>query len=104
MREQGSFNGCYGWKINLKYKIANFRTKLIGLGCNEVTINSLMNKAQDKAALNVKKPRRAEVNYCPQHPPGETTDILEDERIVLLSEIKKRTNGHIVTLKMETLI
>ncbi|KAK0131473.1 hypothetical protein N1851_033827 [Merluccius polli] len=64
--------------------MANFRTKLRGLGCHEVTINSLKNKAQDKAALNVKKPRRAEVNYCPQHPKGETTDTLENERIALI--------------------
>lgn len=101
LKEQGSFNGCYGWKISLKYKMANFRTKLRGLGCYEVTINSLKNKAQDKAALNVKKPRRAEVNYCPQHPKGETTDTLEIERIALLSEIKKRNNDHVVALKME---
>ncbi|XP_060796594.1 uncharacterized protein LOC132898947 [Neoarius graeffei] len=101
LKEQGSFNGCYGWKISLKYKMANFRTKLRGLGCHEVTINSLKNKAQDKAALNVKKPRRAEVNYCPQHPKGETTDTLENERIALLSEIKKRNNDHVVALKME---
>lgn len=101
LREQGSFNGCYGWKISLKYKMANFRTKLRGLGCHEVSINSLKNKAQDKPALNVKKPRRAEVNYCPQHPKGETTETLENERIGLLSEIQKRNNDHIVTLKME---
>lgn len=103
LREHGSFNGCYGWKISLKYKMANFRTKLRGLGCAEVMINSQKNKAQDKslAALNVKKPRRAEVNYCPQHPKGETTDSLEKERIELLSEIKKRNNDHIVTVKMQ---
>ena len=46
---------------------------------SEVMLNSLKNKAQDKsqAALTVKKPRRAEVNYCPQHPKGETADSLE---------------------------
>jgi len=59
--------------------MTNSRTKLRGLGCHEVTINSLKHKAQDKAPLNVKKPRRAEVNYCPQHPKGETTDTLENE-------------------------
>lgn len=73
--------------------MANFQTKLRGLRCAEVTINSLKNKVQDKClpVLNVKKPRRAEVNYCPQHPKGETTESLEKERIALLSEIKKRT-------------
>lgn len=66
-------------------------------------VNSLKNKVQDKsqAALNVKKPRRAEVNYCPQHPKGETTDRLEKERIALLLEIQKRNNDDIVTVKME---
>uniref|UniRef100_A0AAY5K2B8 Uncharacterized protein n=1 Tax=Esox lucius TaxID=8010 RepID=A0AAY5K2B8_ESOLU len=103
LSEQGSFNGCYGWKISLKYKMANLRSKLRGLGCPEVTINSLKNKNQDKrlAASNVKKPRRAEVNYCPQHPKGETTESLEKDRVALLSEIKKRNNEHIVKLKME---
>lgn len=104
LREQGSFNGCYGWKISLKYKMANLRTKLRSLGCAEVEINSLKSKATDKrslAALNVKKPKRAEVNYCPQHPKGETADSLEQERITMLSEIKKRNNDHVVTEKME---
>lgn len=31
IKEKGSFNGCYGWKVSLKYKMANFRTKLRGL-------------------------------------------------------------------------
>lgn len=101
LKEKGSFNGCNRWKISFKYKMANFRTKLRGLGCHEVTINSLKNKGQDKAAFNVKKPRRAEVNYCPQYPKGETTDTLGNERIELLSEIKKRNNDHFVALKME---
>lgn len=103
LREQGSFNGCYGWKISLKYKMANLQSKLRGLGCSEVMINSLKNKNQDKrlAASNVKKPRRAEVNYCPQHPKGESTESLEMERVALLSEIKKRNNEHIAKLKME---
>ncbi|XP_051815604.1 uncharacterized protein LOC110954116 [Acanthochromis polyacanthus] len=101
--EQGSFNGCYGWKISLKYKMANLRSKLRGLGCAEVMLNSLKSKNQDKslAALNVKKPRRAEVNYCPEHPKGETTESLEEERIALLSEYMKKDNWHTVTAKMD---
>lgn len=103
LREQGSFNGCYGWKISLKYEMANLRTRLRGLGCAEVMINSLKKKNQDKsmAALNVKKPKRAEVNYCPEHPKGETTESLENLRMELLSEAKKRNNDHVVALKME---
>ena len=47
---------------------------------SEVMLNSLKNKAQDKsqAALTVKKPRRAEVNNCLQHPKGETTDCVNE--------------------------
>lgn len=103
LREQGSFNGCYGWKISLKYKMANLRTRLRGLGCAEVMINSLKNKNQDKslAALNIKKPGRAEVNYCPEYPKGETTESLEKQRMEIILETKKRHNDHVVTLKME---
>lgn len=98
LREQGSYNGCYGWKISLKYKMANFRTKLRSVGCSEVSINSLKNKKQDQchAASNIKKPRRAEVNYCPQHPKGETSNSLEKERVQLLTEIRKRNNDKII--------
>lgn len=49
----------------------------------------------------LKKPRRAEVDYCPEHPKGETTDTLKNERIALLLEIAKRNNDHVVALKME---
>ena len=31
LREQGSFSRFYGWKISLKYKMANYRTKLRNL-------------------------------------------------------------------------
>ncbi|KAI2645672.1 Sterile alpha motif domain-containing protein 3 [Labeo rohita] len=96
---QGSYNGCYG----LKYKMANFRTKLRSVGCSEVSINSLKNKKQDQchAASNIKKPRRAEVNYSPQHPKGETSDSLEKELVQLLTEIRKRNNDKIIKEKME---
>lgn len=29
LKEQGSVTGFYGWKISLKYKMANYRTRLI---------------------------------------------------------------------------
>lgn len=42
--------------MKLYFKMANVPTKLKGLGCAEMMVNSLNNKAQDKsqAALNVK--------------------------------------------------
>ncbi|KAL7375117.1 hypothetical protein ABVT39_012126 [Epinephelus coioides] len=33
LREQGSVTGFYGWKISVKYKMANYRTKLRNIGC-----------------------------------------------------------------------
>lgn len=70
LKEPGSFNGCYGWIQRLKYKMNNFRSKLRGLGFPEIEVNSLKRKqAHDRTpAKNVKKPRKAEVNYLPPHP------------------------------------
>lgn len=45
--------------------------------------------------------RRGEANHIPNIPTGETSDKLEDERLLLLSEVKKRNNGAVVKDKME---
>ncbi|XP_016109761.1 uncharacterized protein [Sinocyclocheilus grahami] len=103
LREQGSSSGYYGWKISLKYKMANYRTKLRNLGCPEMSINSLKNKPADKCqpAYNVKKPRKAEVNFCPPpYPAGETQESLESKRVSLLSEVKKRHNNAVIKERM----
>ena len=39
IKEQGSVSGFYGWKISLKYKMANYRTKLGNIGCSELNVN-----------------------------------------------------------------
>lgn len=67
LKEQGSLTGCSGWKRSLKYKMANYRTKLCNLGCSEVTINSMKHKPTGRTnpAFGVKKSRTAEVNFCP---------------------------------------
>lgn len=102
LRECGSHNECYGWKVSLKYKMGNFRTKLRSIGCTEVSVNSLKHNPANECHLasKVKKPRKAEVNYCPDHPRGETADTLEPERVSLLSELKKRNNEMTVKEKM----
>lgn len=65
LKEPGSFNGSYGWAQRLKYKMNNFRIKLRVLGCPEVEVNSLKRKTtrDQYPAKNVKKPKKAEVNY-----------------------------------------
>lgn len=102
LKEPGSYNGCYGWQQRLKYKMGNYRSKLRGLGCPELEVNSLRKKRpHDRApAKNIKKPRKAEVNYLPPHPQGETESSLEQERVELLNEVKKRNNSQVINTKM----
>ncbi|KAG7513607.1 hypothetical protein JOB18_012445 [Solea senegalensis] len=103
LKEQGSVTGYYGWKISLKYKMGNYRTKFRGLGCQEMTINYMKNRKPGNSSSpnQVKKPRRAEVNFCPQYPAGEDKESLEKERLELLSEVKKRNNHQVIKEKME---
>ncbi|XP_049433395.1 uncharacterized protein LOC125889421 [Epinephelus fuscoguttatus] len=86
-----SATGYYSWMISLKYKMANYRTKMRDIGCPEMTVNALKNKSRDEcfhSAKNVKKAKKAEVNYCPSHPTGETDDSLENLRVELLTDVK----------------
>lgn len=102
LKEQGSVTGYYGWKISLKYKMANYRTKLRSLGCPEMSINSMKNRKPSNSSPNqVKKPKRAEVNFCPHYPAGEDQETLEKERVELLAEVQKRNNHQVVKEKME---
>lgn len=103
LKEVGSYNGCYGWQQRLKFKMGNYRSKLRGLGCPELDVNALKKKrANEKTpAKNVKKARKGEANYLPPHPQGETQESLEQERLELLSEVKKKKNSQVINEKME---
>lgn len=98
LKEPGSFAGYYGWQQSLKYKMGNYRTKLRSFGLPELTCNALICKRpiDQKSAKNVQKPRKAEVNYLPPYPAGD----LEQERIQLLTEVKKRDNEKVIKEKM----
>ncbi|KAF6726478.1 Sterile alpha motif domain-containing protein 3, partial [Oryzias melastigma] len=102
LKEPGSYNECYGWQQRLKYKMGNYRSKLRELGCPELVVNSLKKKRplDSGPAKNIKKPRKAEVNYLPPHPQGETESSLEQERVELLTEVKKRNNSQVIKTKM----
>ncbi|XP_041861760.1 uncharacterized protein LOC121652780 [Melanotaenia boesemani] len=103
LKEPGSATGYGGWKMSLKYKLANYRRKLKGLGCPEVELNSLTNKPADKCspAYGVKKPRKAEVNYCPTYPSGESAETLVKMRETLLLEVRKKNNEGTVAAMMK---
>lgn len=78
-----SFSGMYGWQQHLKYEMANYRSKMRRreVPCPELDINSLKRKSpgEKNPAKNCKRPKRAEVNYLPPHPSGESTDRLDGE-------------------------
>jgi len=97
-----SATGYYGWMISLKYKMANYRTKMRNIGCPEVTVNALKNKSKDECfpAKNVKKAKKAEVNYCPSYPTGETDESLENLRVELLNDVRQRNRASNVRQKM----
>ncbi|KAI9545413.1 hypothetical protein NQZ68_036884 [Dissostichus eleginoides] len=104
LKEPGSFSGMYGWQQRLKYKMHNYRAKLKSrkYAFPEIEVNTLKRKqAVDAApAKNVKRPKKAEVNYLPQHPIGEDEDTLEKERLELIDEANKRNNARIIREKM----
>ncbi|XP_028461691.1 uncharacterized protein LOC114573615 [Perca flavescens] len=102
LKEPGSFNGSYGWKQRLKYKMGNYRTQLKLQGCPELCVNSLKSKATADAlpAKKVKKPKRFEANFYPSFPIGETLDSLEKVRLELLTEIGIRNNERVIADKM----
>ncbi|XP_073346576.1 uncharacterized protein [Pagrus major] len=98
LREPGSFNGCYGWQQSLKYKCANYRSKLKAHGNPELLINSLKHKQEGdrQPAKNIKKPRKSEVNYLPPHPAGETDDSLENVRLALIAANKTKDDVQMI--------
>lgn len=99
-----SFSGLYGWQQRLKYKMNNYRSKLRKreVPCPELDINSMKRKrpGETNPAKNCKKPKRAEVNYLPPHPQGETTESLEKIRLELLEDVKKKNNDRVIYPKM----
>ena len=102
--EPGSFSGLYGWQIRIKTKMHNYRAKLKAQKYvyPELEVNTLRRKRSADAApsKNVKKPKKAEVNYLPPHPVGENQDSLENDRLELINEMKKKNNEKIITEKM----
>uniref|UniRef100_A0A3B1IVH8 PB1 domain-containing protein n=1 Tax=Astyanax mexicanus TaxID=7994 RepID=A0A3B1IVH8_ASTMX len=104
LKEPGtSFSGMYGWQQRLKYKMANYRSKMRKrVPYPELDINSLKRKSpgEKNPAKNCKRPKRAEVNYLPPHPSGETSNSLEKERQELLNEVKRKNNTKVIQDKM----
>ncbi|XP_027900134.1 uncharacterized protein LOC114161178 [Xiphophorus couchianus] len=82
--------------------MGNYRTLLKSQGCPEFSVNSLKSKATISVfpTAKIKKPRRAESNFYPFFPLGETQESMEKERIELLTAIKRRNNDRVIADKM----
>lgn len=67
-----------------------------------MTVNALKNKCSDDClpAKNVKKPKKAEVNFCPSHPAGETDESLENVRLEMLNDVRQRNSASCVKKMM----
>lgn len=97
LTEPGKGKGFDGWKMSIKFKLGNYRSKLRSAGCHEVNINRKRGGGDDKdKKIPLKKAKRGEVNYLPDHPGGQSDDTLEEERLVLVEELKKRTKDEIL--------
>ncbi|XP_034551799.1 uncharacterized protein LOC117821539 [Notolabrus celidotus] len=104
LKELGSVSGWYGWKVSLKFKMGNYRTKLARSGCLEVSINtgkrSRNNPDRDSPHTNIKRARRAEVNYLPDFPRGENQASLEGMRLQITQEVAKSDKDKILIEKL----
>lgn len=104
LTEPGPQPGWYGWKNSLKFKMANYRTKLRKAGCEDVAINggkrSKSNPGGESSSKNIKRPKRGEANYLPNLPEGHNDTSLENARKVLTEEMKKRHPDGALTSKL----
>ncbi|XP_031176782.1 uncharacterized protein LOC116065420 [Sander lucioperca] len=92
LKEPGSGTGYDGWTTSIKYKLGNYQSKLRQAGCNEVSVNRKRGRDDevDEGRFSLKKPKRGEVNHVPDHPENYNDETLEDQRCVLVGEMKKK--------------
>ena len=88
----------------LEFKMGNYRTKLARTGCAEVSINtgrrSHTNPDNEHPHSNIKKARRAEVNYLPDFPRGESQTSLEQMRQDIIQEVEKTEKDQMLIEKL----
>uniref|UniRef100_A0A1A8A8R1 Si:ch211-182e10.4 n=1 Tax=Nothobranchius furzeri TaxID=105023 RepID=A0A1A8A8R1_NOTFU len=103
LQEPGSGSGYDGWKMSIKYKLGNYRSKLRQAGCNEVSINRKRKSNEDvDTNSSLKRAKRGEINYVPDYPDSHSDDSLEEERLALLEESqKRRMDPVLIKQKME---
>ncbi|KAL6455214.1 hypothetical protein MHYP_G00363480 [Metynnis hypsauchen] len=89
--------------MSIKFKLDIYRAKLRDAGCSEVNINRKRERgAGEGLKARMKKSKRAEVNFLPDHPEGQTDESLENERVAIVEETrKKRIDATLIRQKMD---
>lgn len=104
LKEPESDSGWNGWENSIKFKMGNYRTKMRRAGCQEVTENagkrSQRNPGNEPSHSNIKRCRRAEVNFLPNFPQGEDPSSLDVLRQAIVEEVKKTERNLPLTSKM----
>lgn len=93
LTEAGSELGWNGWKNSIKFKMGNYRSKMRRAGCTEVAVNagkrSKSHPDKESSHCNIKRPKRAEVNFLPNFPKGKDESHLEELRQTIVNECQK---------------
>lgn len=104
LKEPGTHAGWYGWKNSLTFKMGNYRTKLSRAGSHEVAVNSgkrsKNNPQKDAPHTNIKRPKRAEINFLPNFPRGEDASSLEQQRLRILDEVQMSDKNLVLITKL----
>uniref|UniRef100_A0A669E9R0 Uncharacterized protein n=1 Tax=Oreochromis niloticus TaxID=8128 RepID=A0A669E9R0_ORENI len=97
-------DGALGWKRHMGYKLASYRNNLAKAGVAEVAINtgrrSRNNPNNDHPHQNIKKARKAEVNYITNLPKDQTPATLEKMREQIMHEVEKTERNYLVIGKL----
>ncbi|KAL7886001.1 hypothetical protein AOLI_G00062960 [Acnodon oligacanthus] len=86
LREPGSAKGWYCWVFSLKFKMGNYRQRLMAAGCPEVFVNK-RKKANSKT---IKKSKKGEIHFLPDPPNGQSAITSEEKRKIIVLEVQKR--------------
>ncbi|KAL7873971.1 hypothetical protein SRHO_G00049410 [Serrasalmus rhombeus] len=98
LKAPGSNGGWEGWKLSLKFKMANYCQKLRYAGCPEITVHF----RQGSSRPSLKRPQKSELNFLPDHPVGFSEEDLEKERALMEEEVKKKDMSlSVLNSKME---
>uniref|UniRef100_A0A8C9RYD4 Uncharacterized protein n=1 Tax=Scleropages formosus TaxID=113540 RepID=A0A8C9RYD4_SCLFO len=87
LREPGTAKGWYCWVFSLKFKMGNYRQRLMAAGCPQVLVNK--RKRGQTSSKAIKKSKKGEIHYLPDPPEGQSPAISEENRKTMLLEVQK---------------